>query len=52
MPTPRDPLTADTRLRNQVMNRYTWQQLAIRDIEPVIKSVEEILSILDSELDR
>ncbi len=51
MPGARDPLIADTEFRNHVMNRYTWQQLAIRDIEPVTTSVEEILAILSGELD-
>lgn len=52
MPTQRAPLLADTEFRNHVLNRYTWQQLAIRDIEPLQKSVDEILAILGSELNR
>jgi hypothetical protein len=46
----RIPLVADTAFRNEVMDRYKWQLLALRDIEPLRETVQEILLLLDDEL--
>lgn len=46
----RTPLVADAEFRNAVMDRYKWQWLALRDIEPLRKTVQEILLILEDEL--
>jgi hypothetical protein len=35
---------------NQVLERFKWQQIALRDIEPVHTAVEEILTLLEKEL--
>jgi hypothetical protein len=32
------------------MDRYKWQLLALRDIEPLRETVQEILLLLDDEL--
>ena len=41
-PAPRTPLTVDAELINHVLDRFKWQQIAIRDIEPVRAAIEEI----------
>ena len=46
----RKPLVADTAFRNEIMDRYKWQSLALRDIEPLRETVQEILLLLDAEL--
>jgi hypothetical protein len=32
------------------MERYKWQQLALRDLAPVQAAVEDILSLLEQEI--
>ncbi len=51
-PTIRQPLTVDDEFVNHVLDRFKWQQLALRDIEPVHYAVEEILSMLEKELSK
>jgi hypothetical protein len=51
-PEPRQPLIADQEFLNHVLNRYTWQQIALRDIKPLETSVKEILELIAGELDR
>lgn len=50
-PQPRTPLVIDAELINNVLDRYKLQQIALRDIGPVIHAVEEILRLLDGDLD-
>ncbi|MEM1145817.1 MAG: hypothetical protein AAGI88_24855 [Pseudomonadota bacterium] len=50
-PQPREPLVVDTDLVNNVLDRYKLQQIALRDIGPVIRAVNEILSLLEVNLD-
>lgn len=50
IPTPRRPLVVDEEFINHVLDRFKWQQLALRDIEPVQAAVEEILMLLEVEL--
>lgn len=49
-PNLRQELIADETFFNHVMERYKWQQLALRDLAPVTASVEAILSLLEQEL--
>ena len=49
-PTTREPLAVDNEFINHVLDRFKWQQLALRDIEPVHTAVEEILTLLEKEL--
>jgi hypothetical protein len=49
-PMPRQALIADEMFFNHVMERYKWQQLALRDLVPVQAAVEDILSLLEHEL--
>lgn len=49
-PTSREPLTVDNEFLNHVLDRFKWQQIALRDIEPVHTAVEEILTLLEEEL--
>ncbi len=49
-PTTREPLTIDNEFMNHVLDRFKWQQIALRDIEPVHIAVEEILTLLEKEL--
>ena len=46
----RDPLVVDRDFQNHVLDRFKWQQIALRDIEPVRDAVDEILILLDAEL--
>jgi hypothetical protein len=46
----RKALTVDEEFVNHVLNRYTWQQLALRDIGPLITATDEILALLEKEL--
>jgi hypothetical protein len=48
----RTPLVADTAFRNEVIDRYKWQLLALRDIEPLRAAVQEVLLLLEDELGR
>lgn len=50
-PMTREPLTVDNEFMNHVLDRFKWQQIALRDIEPVRIAIEEILTLLDKELD-
>ena len=45
-PTAREPLTVDKEFLNHVLDRFKWQQIALRDIEPVHTAAEEILTLL------
>lgn len=49
-PTTREALTVDDEFLNHVLDRYKWQQIALRDIEPVHNAVEEILALLEKDL--
>ncbi|MBK7901550.1 MAG: hypothetical protein IPJ97_00340 [Proteobacteria bacterium] len=51
MPTVRPPLTVDADFLNHVLDRFKWQQIALRDIAPVRVAMEEILRLLESELE-
>jgi hypothetical protein len=46
----RTPLTVDEDFVNHVLNRFTWQQLALRDIGPLFTAMDEILALLEKEL--
>ncbi len=50
-PGQREPLVVDDEFINYVLDRYKWQRIALRDIEPVRAAAEEILVLLDKELD-
>ena len=49
-PTTRAPLIVDEAFVNQVLDRFKWQQLALRDIEPVRAAVTDILELISAEL--
>jgi hypothetical protein len=51
-PDPRVPLTVDADFVNHVLDRFKWQQLALRDVAPVRSAVEEILALLEEEIGR
>jgi hypothetical protein len=51
-PASREPLIVDQEFINHVLDRFKWQQIALRDIEPVRVAVEEILALIDQELTR
>jgi hypothetical protein len=51
MPTDRQPLTVDADFLNHVLDRFKWQQIALRDIEPVRVALEDILRLLKMELE-
>ena len=46
----RDPLVVDRDFQNHVLDRFKWQQIALRDIEPVRNAVDDILELLSTEL--
>ena len=46
----RRPLVVDTAFVNNVLDRYKLQQIALRDIGPVIESVDRILMLLENEI--
>lgn len=50
VPQGRLPLSVDQEFLNHVMERYKWQQLALRDLAPVQRAVEDILAHLDREI--
>ena len=50
-PGDRHPLTVDADFLNHVLDRFKWQQIALRDIEPVRVALEEILRLLEVELE-
>ncbi len=49
-PEQRTPLIVDAEFVNHILNRYTWQQIALRDIGPLHEALEEILGILETEV--
>lgn len=49
-PNPRTPLIVDQEFVNQVLDRFKFQQIALRDIAPLHEAVDEILSQLDNEI--
>lgn len=49
-PPQRQALTVDEEFVNHVLNRYTWQQLALRDIGPLFTATDKILELLEKEL--
>lgn len=49
-PDPRTPLIVDAELINNVLDRYKLQQIALRDIGPILLAVDEILSLLEDEI--
>ena len=49
-PDSRRPLVVDTAFVNNVLDRYKLQQIALRDIGPVIESVDRILMLLENEI--
>jgi len=49
-PNPRKPLIVDDALVNNVLDRYKLQQIALRDIGPVIDAVDNILTLLEKEI--
>lgn len=49
-PSSRTPLIADRAFRNNVLDRYKSQQIALRDTGPVLAAVEEILVLLEQEI--
>jgi hypothetical protein len=51
VPSDRLPLRTDREFINHVLERYKWQQIALRDLAPVQVAVEDILALLDAELD-
>jgi hypothetical protein len=51
MPANRQPLTVDADFLNHVLDRFKWQQVALRDIEPVRVALQDILRLLETELE-
>ena len=49
-PPSRTALIVDQTFVNNVLDRYKSQQIALRDIKPVLAAVEEILMLLDKEI--
>ena len=49
-PVPRDELIVDAELINNVLDRFKLQQIALRDIQPVIAAVNDILLLLKEEI--
>ena len=49
-PARRAPLIVDTEFRNQILNRFTWQKLAISEIERLQGTLDKIIELLDDEL--
>ena len=52
IPEPRSIITVDQELANHVLDRFKWQQIALRDIEPVRTALEEILVLLEDDLNK
>jgi hypothetical protein len=50
-PSSRQALIADQAFVNNVLDRYKSQQIALRDIMPVLAAVEQILVLLDKEIE-
>ena len=51
-PASRSHITVDQELVNHVLDRFKWQQIALRDIEPVRTTLEEIIILLEDNLNR
>ena len=49
-PEPRVQLIADTEFINHVLDRYKFQQIALRDIQPLLLAVDNILDLLETEI--
>jgi len=49
-PASRAPLVVDEAFINHVLDRFKWQTLALRDIEPIRRAVDDILALIDTEL--
>jgi hypothetical protein len=49
-PEPRLPLITDQEFVNHVLDRFKFQQIALRDIAPLREAVDEILMLLEAEL--
>ena len=49
-PESRQALIVDATFTNHVLDRFKWQQLALRDIGPVQSAVAEILELIEAEL--
>jgi hypothetical protein len=49
-PEPRTPLIVDQEFLNQVLDRFKFQQIALRDMAPLHEAVNEILALLDEEI--
>ena len=49
-PARREPLVVDDDFINHVLDRFKWQQIALRDLEPVQNAVEDILTLIEREL--
>lgn len=45
-----DPLVVDREFQNHVIDRFKWQQIALRDIQLVRNAVDDILQLLSLEL--
>lgn len=50
-PEPRTPLIVDQDFTNQVLDRFKFQQIALRDIAPLHEAVDEILALLENDID-
>jgi len=50
-PADRQPLTVDADFLNHVLDRFKWQQVALRDLEPVRVALEDVLQLLEVELE-
>lgn len=50
-PRTRTPITVDQVFLDHVLDRFKWQQITLRDIEPPRSTLEEILDLLDEALD-
>ena len=50
-PADRQPLPVDADFLNHVLDRFKWQQTALRDLEPVRVALDDILRLLEIELE-
>lgn len=49
-PEDRTPLVVDEAFLNNVLDRYKWQTVTLRDLVPVATAIDEILALIDAEL--
>jgi hypothetical protein len=49
-PAQRAPVVVDSDFVNHILNRFTWQQIALRDVGPLHEAVREILELLETEV--